>query len=224
MKKGMLTASLLAVVILAGCGIDLSNNHRSSGAGRLHDATQDVTYNGPSRQIKNHSPSDGAGGAFGYIHYSRKPGREHALSPQYVPRTDYRALADIITRVALTLPDIYDTGTLVTDKYILISYKSDSKNRQQAAAQVKATALSVVPNYYRVYVTDNPTVASEIANFKDLNTNTSNVHQWLDHLINRMKQSPQGNLTKNNVKNQGMDETERPQEQNMRINDVPQKK
>lgn len=195
MKRRWIAAALMTVLALSGCGLDTRNNHHSSGLNRMPDPTQDVTYKGPSKNIQKNSESDARIGAFGFMHYSRKPGREYALSVDHLPKTDYQALADIITRLELSLPDIYDVGTLVTDQYVLIAYKTSNNNRQEAAQQVKRTALSVVPNYYKVYISDLPFAQQDIANYKDLSANTPRVHQWLEHVINRMKEAPQGGVS-----------------------------
>lgn len=193
MIKGMIvTACSLLVLTLSGCGIDTHNNHNSKGLERMQDPTEDVTYTGPSKNIKQQSDFDAARGSFGHTHYTRKPGAAYTLDARHLPKTDYQALSDIVTRLELTLPDIYDVGTLVTDQYILIGYKTTNDNRNEAAEQVKRTALSVVPNYYKVYISDQPFAQTDIANYKNLTVKTPQVHQTIEHLINRMKESPQG--------------------------------
>lgn len=192
MRKRIITATCCLMLIASGCGIDTHNNHQSQGLNRMQDPTQEVTYKGPSKNIQQHSNFDAARGSFGHTHYTRKPGRAYALDPKHIPKVDYQALSDIITRLELTLPEIYDVGTLVTDEYVLIGYKTSNDNRNEAAQQVKRTAISVVPNYYKIYISDQPYAQTEIANFKDLTVSTPRVHQWLDHLINRMKEAPQG--------------------------------
>ncbi|GGE48514.1 hypothetical protein GCM10011391_29160 [Pullulanibacillus camelliae] len=198
MKK-LLAIILFTGTLATGCHLDTKNNHSSSGLNRMQDPTEDVTYKGPSHTIQNHSATNAAEGQFGYVHYSRKKGDEHALTAQHIPKTDYQALSDIITRQALTLPDIYDAGTLVTDEYVLIGYKTSNKDREQSASQVRQAALAVVPNYYKVVVSDEANATSDIARFKDFNARTSNVHHWLQAQINQMKKAPQGYAKQKNI-------------------------
>ena len=195
---------LAGLFTFTGCaGIDTQNNRDDKGLSRMQDPVQDITYNGPSKNIQTHSEDDVNRGEFGHTHYSRKPGKDYALDAAHLPKTDYQALSDIITRLELTLPDIYDVGTLVTDQYVLIAYKTSSSNRELAAQQVKRTALSVVPNYYKVYISDEPFAQTDIANFKDLDVSTPRVHQWIVNLISQMKKSPQGTTSaKTNETNQ----------------------
>ena len=63
-------------------------------------------------------------------------------------------VANIISQFSTDIPNVNDVATLVTDQEVLIAYKTDSKNRNLTADQVKKTAMSVVPRYYHVYVTD----------------------------------------------------------------------
>jgi hypothetical protein len=158
----------------------------------MQDPTTNVTYRGPAKPIQTHEQDKVEKGAFGYVHYTRKPGATNALDAKHIPKVDYQALADLTTRLALTLPTIYDVGTLVTDQYVLIGYKTDNTNRQEAAHQVKATALAVVPNYYKVYISDEPNISKEIARYKNFSSSTPDVHRWLPAMIAQMKKSPQG--------------------------------
>jgi hypothetical protein len=185
---------------LSGCGLSPTNNHHSSGLNRMQDPTTDVTYRGPAKPIQTHAPDKVEKGAFGYVHYTRKPGATNALDAKHIPKVDYQALADLTTRLELTLPTIYDVGTLVTDQYVLIGYKTDNSNRQEAAQQVKATALAVVPNYYKVYISDEPNISKEIARFKNFSSSAPDVHRWLPSMISQMKKSPQGTSVNHNTR------------------------
>jgi hypothetical protein len=199
MMKGRSLLGLALCLSLTGCGLSRSNNHLSSGLNRMQDPTTNVTYKGPTKAIQTHNPEKVKEGAFGYVHYTRKPGATNALDSKYIPKVDYQALADITTRLSLTLPTIYDVGTLVTDQYVLIGYKTDNPNREEAAQQVKATALSVVPNYYKVYISDEPNISKEIARFKNFASSMPDVHRWLPAMIKQMKKSPQGTSVNHNT-------------------------
>ncbi|MGV3487627.1 MAG: hypothetical protein ACO1OC_03460 [Tuberibacillus sp.] len=55
----LLSAALLFTI--AGCaGLDNKNNRDDLGLSRMHDPVQDVTYNGPSNQIKTNPPPEPA--------------------------------------------------------------------------------------------------------------------------------------------------------------------
>lgn len=56
--------------------------------------------------------------------------------------------------------------TLVTDEEVLVVYDTNAKDRTETADQVKRTAMSVVPRYYHVYVSDDyQTLAQDVENF-----------------------------------------------------------
>ncbi len=184
--------TLALCVILTGCGLSTSNNHLRTGQNRTLDPTTNVTYNGPSNTLQQHNSDHVQNGAFGYVHYTRKKGTNNALTGNHIPKIDYKALADIVTRLTLSLPTVYDAGTLVTDQYVLIGYQSDNPDREEAAQQVKAAALSVVPNYYKIYVSDAHNATADLARYKAYSSSSSAVHRWLPAMIEQMKQSPQG--------------------------------
>ena len=199
---------MIAALMLTGCKIDTKNNHQSSGLNRMQDPTEEVTYKGPSKDIKQHEASDAADGQFGFVHYSRKQGGEYALTSEHIPEVDYKALADIISRQALALPDIYDAATLVTDEYVLIGYKTTNQNREEAATQVRQSAFAVIPNYYHVVVSDADNISADIARYKEFNANTTGVHDWLQNMIERMQKSPQGHIKEKDTEKDNQNENQ----------------
>lgn len=101
-------------------------------------------------------------------------------------------LADIITDVAVQLPNVHDAATLVTDEEVLIVYKTDSNNKVDTADQVKRAAMSIVPRYYHVYVSDNFALAPYIEDYATLDANDKKVDYSINKVIKSMLQSPQG--------------------------------
>ena len=75
---------------------------------------------------------------------------------------DREQLAKVISNIIVQLPNINDASVLVTDEEVLVVYDTDSKNREKTADQVKRSALSAVPRYYHVYVSDNTALAQNI--------------------------------------------------------------
>lgn len=238
MKLGKLIASLITItLIMSGCQ-NLNNGQvrESVNENQDQDPTRDVTYNTPE-QLQQQSQQEIDNGNFGYVHYARNEGETNALDSGNIPKLDKKSLADMITRVELSMPEIHDVATLVTDQYVLIGYKTTNDDEQEAATQVKTSALSVVPNYYKIYISDAGDAQERISRFKDLNSTRENVGNWLNDMINEMKSQPQGkvmknntpgkemreNLTKNPASNSGMDETERKKEGNNTQHDIEDK-
>ncbi|HET7658384.1 MAG TPA: YhcN/YlaJ family sporulation lipoprotein, partial [Bacillales bacterium] len=68
----------------------------------------------------------------------------------------------------------------------------DSDDRTLIAHQVRNAAFSVLPRFYHVYLTDDPTMIKNIARFRELPPN-ADVKRMLDATIHEMKKrSPQG--------------------------------
>ncbi|WP_181935494.1 YhcN/YlaJ family sporulation lipoprotein, partial [Escherichia coli] len=96
------------------------------------------------------------------------------------PTIDREQLADIISRLSNQIPNVNDVSTLVTDEEVLVVYSADTKNRNATADQVKRTALSVVPRFYHVYVSDNPSLRQNIENYATQDTDSRGIEYSLD--------------------------------------------
>lgn len=60
------------------------------------------------------------------------------------------------------------------------------------ADQVKKTAMSVVPRFYHVYVTDNKVLMRDVENLANLDSTSRNSRNLVTGLVAQMKKSPQG--------------------------------
>lgn len=137
---------------------------------------------------------------YGYVRRQRNDGENQEQRQEGVPYLDREALADSISRMASSLPNVEDTATLVTDKEVLISYKTSAQDRSATADSVKRTALSVVPRYYHVYVSDNEKHLDLIERLSNGNSATASdeFRDTLNKTIEKMKTSPQGKEVNNN--------------------------
>jgi Sporulation lipoprotein YhcN/YlaJ (Spore_YhcN_YlaJ) len=129
---------------------------------------------------------------YGYVRHQKSPAGNDMNMYQKVATFDREKAADTISRLAVALPNINDVATLVTDEEVLIGYKTSEKNRMKAADQVKRTAMSVVPRYYHVYVTDNPRIMQDIENYSMVGSTTPNIEQSIENTVREMLKSPQG--------------------------------
>lgn len=129
---------------------------------------------------------------FGYVRHQKSPIPGDTTQYANIPVLNRENVADLISKLCTQLPNVYDVGTLVTDDTVFVVYKTDSTNRFETADQVKKTAISVVPRYYHVYVSDNPRMFQDIERFGRLDANSQNVDQILQQTINDMLKSPQG--------------------------------
>ncbi|MCK0472735.1 YhcN/YlaJ family sporulation lipoprotein [Halalkalibacter sp. APA_J-10(15)] len=128
---------------------------------------------------------------YSYVRYNK-----HDVEPngqqQEIIYVNREKLSDSITRLVLTNNDVEEAATLVTDQYALVAYTSTSEDRELTADQVKRSAISIVPHYYDVYISDNEHHFDEIERFQGLSAN-SNVQDSIEQTIELFKQSPQGN-------------------------------
>lgn len=185
----LMLITVSALMLVSGCQAPFTDR---LGAQQGQDPVTDISYKGPSHKIQKSSPNALHNGQFGYVHYKRDPDAKQSVQHHDIPKIDPAELADIITRLSLSLPDIHDVGTLVTDHDVLIGYKTSHKNRLQSAQQVKMSAQAVVPSYYHIYISDAPTAIDDIARYRNLSVHTPRVQKSIDFMIEEMEQSPQG--------------------------------
>jgi len=210
MKKIAFTASLIGMIIITGCQNTASENELFEDGGNTVNVKNE---NGIENRKDNHS-SD-----FGYVRHVKS---NLAEDEDYnkVPGIDHEKVANAISSLIVQLPNIQDVATLVTDEEVLIAYQTDSKNRNDTADQVKKTAISVVPRYYHVYLSDNPEMIKQIEGYSGLDPNNRDIDQIINKTIKEMLKSPQGRkLNKGeNANGEGYGETNENLDQDMKDN------
>jgi Sporulation lipoprotein YhcN/YlaJ (Spore_YhcN_YlaJ) len=210
MKKIAFTASLIGMIIITGCQNTASENELFEDGGNTVNVKNE---NGIENGKDNHS-SD-----FGYVRHVKSNLAEEE-DYNKVPGIDHEKVANSISSLIIQLPNIQDVATLVTDEEVLIAYQTDSKNRNDTADQVKKTAISVVPRYYHVYLSDNPEMIKQIEGYSGLDPNNRDIDQIINKTIKEMLKSPQGrNLNKGeNANGEGYGETNENLDQDMKDN------
>lgn len=129
---------------------------------------------------------------YGYVRYQKSPVANDTEKAQNIATLDREEAADSISKLSSTIPNVNDVATLVTDEDVLIAYKTDTKDRNATADQVKRTAMSIMPRYYHVYVSDNPQHIQDIERFSEANTKDESVEESIHLTIKEMLKSPQG--------------------------------
>lgn len=188
MKKYTIISSLLALTALTGCG-DSDDNagvyHESGNT--IYRVDQNELYNANGVKNKGKEMTN-----FGYVRHQKNPVPGDANVYRNTPTMDREKVADLISKICTTIPNVKDVGTLVTDEEVLVAYNTDSKDRMLTADQVKRTAMSVVPRFFHVYVSDNPDMMNQIERFGRLDSDSRNVDQIITSTIQQMIKSPQG--------------------------------
>jgi hypothetical protein len=183
MKKSIITAGLCCLVALSGCNNDQNAELYEQSGNTINRTDRSELYNENITNDNKH---------FGYVRHQKSPvpGKSTVYS---MPTIDREVVADMISKMSTQLvPSVNEAATLVTDEEVLIVYDTDSDNRFETADQVKKTALSIVPRWYHVYVSDNPRLMKDIERFGVLDATSRNVDQIITTTIERMLESPQG--------------------------------
>lgn len=178
---------------LAGCTKKQAND-TAMGDGMFNrtgntlnvNTKRDELYNDHNRYDTQNTTS------FGYVRQQKSPIMGERVSYNRYASINREQLANIISGLSVTLPKVHDVATLVTDQHVLVGYHTDSTNRFETADQVKKTAMSVVPRYYHVYVTDNTTLIKRIEALANLDTTSRNATTSVSSVIKDMLNSPQG--------------------------------
>jgi hypothetical protein len=191
-KKMFIILGICGLTFAFGCQYDLTKNERGmyeKSGNTLNVMDRNELYN--EEGLANRGNGEGAN--FGFVRHQKSPiPGEMNANEQRPAAMNREQIANIISRLCTGLPNVTDVATLVTDEEVLVAYQTDSKNRFETADQVKRTAISVVPRYYHVYVSDNPRMMQSIERFGQLDANSRDIESILNATIKEMLTSPQG--------------------------------
>lgn len=180
--------SIAVSLISVGTGCSSANNGLNPNNYR-HQSYELSNRSEPGNAKNPWTKGDSDNGRYGYVRVHQGP---DGRTPGKQPTLDFEDLADKVSRLAVNLPNVYDVATLVTSRAALIGYQTDSDHRKLTAHQVKSAAMSVLPRFYHVYLTDDPTLIKKISRFRELSPN-ADVNKMLEATIRDMKsRSPQG--------------------------------
>lgn len=187
MKRALIILGISGVTALTACQKNLA------GDGLYEKSGNTINVNDQRAEIYNRNKGyNNKSEDFGYVRHQRSPILGENVSNENYASIDREQIADIIGRYCTEVPNVDDVSALVTDKEVLIVYDTTSDNRIQTADQVKKMAMSVVPRWYHVYVSDNTNLRKNIESHATLDSNSRNAHFSINKLINEIKKSPQG--------------------------------
>lgn len=185
----MIPVYVAAALTLTGCQLGANNQELYEENGNTINVTdRSELYNEDG--IKN--GKDDMDNNFGYVRHQKSPVAGYEKLSTQTPEINREQIANIISSLSVQLSNVNDVATLVTDDEVLVGYATDSKNRFETADQVKKTAISVVPRYFHIYVTDNPNLIKQIESYSQMDTNALRADRSLDTIIKEMLKSPQG--------------------------------
>jgi hypothetical protein len=189
LKKTLSVLGIACLMATVGCSNDASHKdvYEESGHSINVNNKRNELYNEKQTQGVRNMSND-----FGYVRHQKSPVMGDAHSNGRPIAMNREQLAHVISSLGTDLPNINDIATLVTDQEVLIAYDTDAQDRNRTADMVKRTAMSVVPRYYHVYVSDNKRMFREVENLSHLESTSRGSRHLVDNLIKEMKKSPQG--------------------------------
>ncbi|MEG7379082.1 YhcN/YlaJ family sporulation lipoprotein [Bacillus subtilis] len=190
MKRTAVSLFLLTG-LLSGCGGAGFDNAKQNAQNQTQNQTRPIHVSDRNEAFNRHDKNE----QFGYVRYQKE---QFDGEQQQVPVMNREETAHMISSLTVQLPHIQEAATLVTDQEALVVYKTDSKNRELTADQVKKTAASVIPRYYHVYISDNPNHMQSIENDSHLSSGSRNIRENMSRTIEEMKTSPQGSPVSEN--------------------------
>ncbi|MEK4028305.1 MULTISPECIES: YhcN/YlaJ family sporulation lipoprotein [Bacillaceae] len=236
MKKPLLTVGFSSLLMLAACNANDGNNlagvdnnrdgNRINVADRYDRDRYDMYngdlgngrdgriggYNKDERSDRGGLMTNNRQDGFGYVRHQKGTVQGQTVSYRNMHVLDRERAADTIGRLSLDLPKVNDASVLVTDQEVLVAYDTNAKedkDRREVAEQVKRTALSVVPRWYHVYLTDDTDLRRDIENIAQTNGGMAVARDSVGRTVKLMKQrSPQGyqKTEKNNNQNTQMNQ------------------
>lgn len=184
MKKSLILLGICSITALTACQNDV-------GRGDFMQRTGN-TLNVNDQRVELYNRSDDISEDFGYVRHFKSPVPGDNGGTDHYAAIDREKVADIIGKYCTEIPGVDDISTLVTDEEVLIVYATNSDNRFEKADQVKKMAMSVVPRWYHVYVSDNTNLRKNVESYATLDSDSRNVEFAIDELIKDMLRSPQG--------------------------------
>ena len=186
LKKSWLIIGLFSISVITGC----QNDQAGDGPYKKSGNTLNVNDNDADlyREVSDKNVSED----FGYVRHQKSPILGDRMSNDHYKAIDREKLADAISMYSTDLPNVNDVATLVTDEEVLVIYDTDSDDPNLTADQVKKSAMSFVPRWYHVYVSDNFNLRNTAESYSQLDSNSKNAEDGINKLIKEMIKSPQG--------------------------------
>lgn len=196
---------LTLAIAATGCSRDMANRDVYEESGdtiNVNNKRAELYKEGGTRGVRNVTHD------YGFVRHQKSPVMNDQGGTEHYAGLDREQTAQIISELSTDIPNVNDVAALVTDQEVLIAYQTDSKNRNLTADQVKRTAMSVVPRYYHVYVSDDANLMRDVENLANLDSTSRNARSSVTQLIKVMKKSPQGTRMSDSEDENGADNDE----------------
>lgn len=190
MKKSRGAAIFLSVMLLGACGV---NDRQTAENDAIYQKSGNTINRDDRHDLYNRSNNNNN---YGFVREVKSPVPGETTDINRDDVIDREKTARMISKMAVALPNVLDSSVVVTDAEVLIAYKleeTDKESRFETADQVKRTAMSVVPRWYHVYVTDDPALRQYVENIGSMDPTSASKNKTVRTTIEMMKESsPQG--------------------------------
>jgi hypothetical protein len=193
LKKGWIVTIAISAGVLTACGTH--NNNLAENGTLYHKNGNNINVR-EHADIYNQNPGTQEDDNFGFVRQIKSPVPGKTIDPLPIKLSNREDTANMISKLTVTLPNVVDSSVLVTDQEILIAYQISDTNetaRFETADQVKKTAMGSVPDWYHVYVTDDPALRQDVKNIASMNAYSANKDKTVRKTVKLMlERSPQG--------------------------------
>jgi len=212
MKRGLIIISSLLALILSACSPDNQQGGGREGVQtnyepmyRDHDNDTRIGYV-RNDQINGDEAARGGGqNEIGYFRYRPEnyANEGRAAGPDvFIDRT---LLARHIAQLVTVLPNVQEATALVTDDHVFVGVATKNKKLDpKTVKEARRTAESVTPRYYRIHVTTDKNLNSQIQSVGMRmagNSDVQGVRGDLEQLIREMGDETPPDLNENNQPN-----------------------
>ncbi|MGG3737464.1 YhcN/YlaJ family sporulation lipoprotein [Aeribacillus pallidus] len=193
LRKWILSLGVVSITALAACAANTDDEQGLfyDSGNTINVQNRDELYNENDNYTTQQIAEE-----FGFVRHQKSPIMGDTVTYDNMYLINREKAADAISKMSVTLPNVTDCSTLVTDEEVLIAYRTkatDDQSRFEVADQVKKTAMSVVPRWYHVYVTDDPQLLRDVENLSNMDADMRNANAAIEKTIELMlERSPQG--------------------------------
>jgi hypothetical protein len=182
--KSLFIAAIIGVVFIAGCN---TNDNTMTERDQIVDELD------PSNNYEEPS-GDNTNSKIGYVRYTKEQFDNDTVNRNKTFSIDRNEMADMITRIILQNNGFNEVATLVTDQEVLIAYDRNEETSEGAAADIaKRTAMSIMPSYFEIHVSDNETIMHDIQSLHNSTTENRDYDNTINLIIKEMQKSSHGN-------------------------------
>lgn len=144
--------------------------------------------NGPSRsmyQSTNMNTTQNNMPSTGYAKIDAAHARTYSTAQSRV-YVDRNALAKAVADVTNSVPGVRNSTVLVTDEEIFVGCTADQNQATDNKNKARMNAMSISPRYYKVYVTDDPSMIAELTRVASTTTHANSTMPHNETQINSL--------------------------------------